>query len=127
MADTRLQEASRDLASSVREANQTVANTTVTLLDRNMKFAQYTFLSGIGVLEGETNDMSNLAHVWGQQIQRQQDTFQRLTSGVMDTALNVLRTWFSFSQQAWGVTRSAVDREFQVAQDAAQRGQEHMQ
>jgi hypothetical protein len=90
-----------------------------------MKFAQSTFLSAIEVLEGGTNDMSHLAQAWGQQIQRQQEAFQRLASGTRETYLNFLRTWFSFSQQAWGVTRSTLDRELQVAQEAAQRAQEH--
>ena len=127
MADNKLQDASWDLVNSVREANQAVATTTVTILDRNLKFAQSSFLSAIEVLEGNTNDMSNLAQVWGQQIQRQQEAFQRLASGTMDTYMNFLRVWFSFSQQAWGVTRSTVDREFQAAQETAHRAQGHSQ
>ncbi len=121
MAYTRLYEASSDLVNSVREANQTVANTPVTVLDRNMKFAQSTFLSGVEVLEKETNDMSNLAQVGREQLQQQQDAFQRLTSGLVDLSMNFLRTWFSFPQQAWSVTRSTVDRELQSAQDALQQ------
>jgi hypothetical protein len=127
MADNKLQDASWDLVNSVREANQAVATTTVTILDRNLKFAQSTYLSAIEVLEGGTNDMSNLAQAWGQQIQRQQEAFQKLASGTMDTYMNFLRVWFSFSQQAWGVTRSTVDREFQVAQETAHRAQGHSQ
>ncbi len=127
MVDHKLYDASSDLVNSVREANQAVATTMVTLLDRNLKFAQSTFLSAIEVLEGETNDMSNLAQAWGQQIQRQQGAFQRLASGTMDTYMNFLRAWFSFPQQAWGVTRSTVDREFQVAQETAHRAQGHSQ
>jgi hypothetical protein len=37
MADNRLHDASWDLVNSVREANQTVANTLVTVLDRNLE------------------------------------------------------------------------------------------
>ena len=125
MADNKLHDASWDLVNSAREANQTVATTMVTILDRNLKFAQSTFLSAIEVLEGETNDMSNLAQAWGQQIQRQQEAFQRLASGTMDTYMNFLRAWFSFPQQAWGATRSAVEREFQVVEEAAHRAQDH--
>lgn len=127
MADNRIQEASWDLINATRDANQTVANTTVTVLDRNMKFAQNTFLSGIDLLESETNEIRNLTHEWGQQVQRQQDAFQKLAYGTMDTYVNFLRTWFSFYQQAWGTTRSAMDREFQFAQDAAQRVREQNQ
>ena len=125
MTDNRLQEASWDLVNSVQEANQLVANTTLTLLDRNMKFAQSTYLSAIEVLEAETNDMNNLAQVRGEQIQRQQEAFQKLASGTMETYVNFLRAWFSFPQQAWSVTRSTVDREIHAAQEAAHRVQDH--
>ena len=125
MADNRIHDASWDVVNSTRDANQTVANTTVTVLDRNMKFAQSTFLSAIEVLEGETNDINNLAQVWGQQIQRQQEAFQKLASGTMETYVNFLRAWFSFPRQAWSVTRSTVDREIHVAQEAAHRAQDH--
>ena len=121
MADKKLHDASWDLVNSVREANQAVATTTMTVLDRNLKFAQNTFLSGIEVLEGETNDISNLAQAWGQQIQSQQEAFQKLASGTMDIYMNFLRAWFSFSQQAWGAMRSTVDREFEVAQETVHR------
>ena len=100
MADNKLQDASWDLVNSVREANQAVATTTVTILDRNLKFAQSTFLSGMEVLEKETKDMSNLAQVGREQLQQQQDAFQRLASGLMDLSMNFWRTGFSFPQQA---------------------------
>ena len=125
MADDRLYDASSDLVTSMREVNQTVATTLVTILDRNLKFAQSLFLSGIEVLEGETEDLRHLTHVWGQQTQPQQESFQKLASGAMETYLNVLRTWLSFPQQIGSATRSAVDRELQFAQDGAQREREH--
>jgi hypothetical protein len=53
---------------------------------------------GIEVLEREADDLCNLAQEWGQQIQKQQDVFQQLVYGTMDTYLNFLRTWFSFYQ-----------------------------
>jgi predicted metal-dependent hydrolase len=120
MADNKIHEASWDVVKATREANQAVATTTVTVLDRNMKFAQNIFLSGIEVLEKETDDLQNLTREWGQQIHKQQEAFQQLTSGTMETYLDLVRTWFSFPQLVWGATRSAVDREPQFAQDGAQ-------
>jgi hypothetical protein len=125
MTDNRLQDASWDVVNSVHDANQAVANTTVTVVDRNLKFAQNTFLGGIEVLERETDDLRNLTREWGQQVQKQQDAFQKLWFGTIDTYTHFLRTWFSFYQQLWGVTRSSIDREFQFAQEAAHRGQEN--
>jgi hypothetical protein len=127
MADNKIHDASWDVVNATRDANQAVATTTVTVLDRNLKFAQSTFLSGIEVLEQETNDLQNLTREWGQQVQKQQEAFQQLAYGTMDTSINFFRAWFSFSQQAWGLTRSTVDREFRFAQDAAQRVQEQSQ
>jgi hypothetical protein len=125
MTDNRLQDASWDVVNSVHDANQAVANTTVTVVDRNLKFAQSTFLGGIEVLERETDDLRNLTREWGQQVQKQQDAYQKLWFGTMDTYIHFLRTWSSFYQQLWGVTRSSIDREFQFAQEAAHRGQEN--
>ncbi len=127
MADNRLQDASWEPVNSTRDANQAIANTIVTVLDRNAKIAQTTFLSAIEVLERETDDMRHLAQEWGRQIQKQQDAFQRLADGTMETYMSFLRAWFSFNQRVWGVTRSAVDRELQLAQDAAQRAQKYSQ
>jgi hypothetical protein len=121
MADNRIHETSQEVVNSVREANQAVANTTVTVLDRNLKFAQTTFLSGIEVLERETDDLRNLAREWGQHTQKQQEAFEKVAYATMDTYMNFLHTWFSFYQQVWSGTHSAMDREVQFAQTAAQR------
>src|SRR5947209_12343323 len=125
MADNRIQEASWDVVNSTHNVNQTVANTAVTVVDRNLRFAQNTFLGGIEVLERETDDLRNLTREWSQQVQKQQDAYQKLWSGTVDTYMHFLRSWFSFYQQAWGLTRSTVDREFQFAQQTAQRVQEN--
>ena len=124
MADNRIHETSREVVNSVREANQAVANTTVTVLDRNLKFAQTTFLSGIEVLERETDDLRNLAREWGQHTHKQQEAFEKVAYATMDTYMNFLHTCFSFYQQVWSVTHSAMDREVQFAQTAAQRKQQ---
>ncbi len=125
MTDNRIQEASWDVVNSVHDANQAVANTAVTVLDRNLKFAQNTFLGGIEVLERETDDIRNLTQDWRQQVQKQQEAYQRLWFGTMDTYMRFLNTWFSFYQQVWGITRSTIDRELQFAQEAVHRGQEN--
>jgi len=125
MTDNRIQEASWYVVNSVRDANQAVANTAVTVLDRNMKFAQNTFLGGIEVLERETDDMHNLARERGQQVQKQQEAFLKLWFGSMETYMHFLNTWFSLYQQVWGANRAALDRELRFAQEAAHRGQEN--
>ena len=125
MADNRIQDASWDVVNSAHDINQAVANTAVNVLDRNMKFAQNTFLGGIEVLERETDDMRNLTREWGQQVRKQQEAYQKLWFGTLDTYMHFLNTWFSFYQQVWGANRAALDRELRFAQEAAHRGQEN--
>ncbi len=125
MTDNRIQEASWDVVNSVRDTNQAVASTAVTVLDRNVKFAQNTFLGGIEILEQETDDLRSLTREWGQQVQKQQEAFQKLWFGSMETYMNFLNTWFSFYQQVWGANRTVLDREFQFGQEAIHRGQEN--
>ncbi len=121
MTDDRLSTASSEVVTSMRELTQTVAKTLVTIVDRNLKFAQSLFLSGIEVLEAQTEDLRHLTQVWGEQTQQQQEAFQTLASGVMETYLNILRPWFSFSEQRGGAPLSAVDQELQLARDGGQR------
>ena len=125
MTDNRIQEASWNVVNSVHDVNQAAASTAVTVVDRNMKFAQNTFLGGIEVLERETDDIRNLTHEWGQQVQKQQEAYQKLWFGTLETYMHFLNTWFSFYQQLWGATRSTIDREFHFAQEAVHRGQEN--
>ena len=127
MANNTIQDASWDLVNSTREANQLLADTTVTILDPNLKFEHTAYFSGRELLERETDDLQNLTREWGQQVHKQQAAFQQLANGTMEISLNFLRSWFSFPQLVWGATRSAVDREFQLAQEGAQRVQEHRQ
>ncbi len=61
MADDRVYDASSDLVTSMREANQTVAKTLVTALDRNLKFAQYT-LQNCRFTEKKPAPLSLLKH-----------------------------------------------------------------
>ncbi|HEX6553598.1 MAG TPA: hypothetical protein VF026_12605 [Ktedonobacteraceae bacterium] len=124
MAETNVHDASHEVINSTHEANQAVANTTVTILDLNMKSAQNTFLSGIEILERGADDLQNLTQEWGWQCQRQQDAFQKVAAATMETSITFFRAWFSLSQQVWGLTRSAVDRANQADQDAAQRTQQ---
>jgi hypothetical protein len=123
VTDNKIQDASWDIVNATRDANQAVANTTVTILDRNLKFAQTTFLSGIEILERETDDLQTLTREWGQHIQKQQEAFQKLAYATMDTYVNFLRSWFSFYQQGWTAMSSVGARELQFAQEAAQRQQ----
>ena len=119
MADNRIQDASWDIVNSTRDANQALANTTVTVLDLNAKFAQTTFLSTIEVLERETDDLRDLAQEWGRQIQRQQEAFQRLVSASLRIYMNFLLAPLSPSRPVVKASQQMVETSQQGVETVA--------
>jgi hypothetical protein len=94
-----VQYATWDLVDSFRETSQAVADTLVTLQDRNLRFAQSLFLNWMEVLTQQTQSTQRLQQQWGQQTQKQQDAFQRLASASMQIYLDFLFAPFAFSRQ----------------------------
>ena len=88
-----------DLVDSFRETSQAVADTLVTLQDRNLRFAQSFFLNWMEALTQQTQSTQRLQQQWGRQIQRQQDAFQRLASASMHIYMDFLFAPFAFSRQ----------------------------
>lgn len=127
MADNRINEASWDLVNSIHETNQTVANSLVAVQDRNMRFAQNIFLSGIEVLQNQVENTRNVMQEWGQQAQKQQEAYQRLTSATVDIYIDFLRAPFTFYQQLMEVTQTAARRGLEQAQKATREAQQSAQ
>lgn len=121
MADNRINEASWDLVNSMRDTSQAVANNVVEAQDRYIKFSQNTFLSGTEVLEKQTESTRNLMKEWQQQVQKQQEAFQRLTYATLDLYMNFLRTPFSFYQQLMSATEAATRQGLEYAQQATRQ------
>lgn len=121
MADNRINEASWDLVNSFHETSQTVANTLVAVQDRNMKFAQSIFLSGVEVLENQIENTRNLTQEWGQQVQKQQEAYQKLAYATVDIYMNFLRAPLSFYQQFMDATQTATRRGIEFAQSTTRQ------
>ena len=121
MADNRINEASWDLVNSIHETNQTDANSLVAVQDRNMRFAQNIFLSGIEVPQNQVENTHNVMQEWGQQVQKQQEAYQRLASATVDIYMDFLRAPFSFYQQLMEATQTAARRGIAYAQNATQQ------
>jgi len=119
MADNRIHDASWDVVNSIRETNQTLANSAVAAVDRNMKFAQSVFSNWTEVLESQTEDMRHLMREWDQQVKRQQEAFQRLAYATMDVYLSFLRIPFSFYRQVIDTAEEATQRGLGYAQNVA--------
>jgi len=121
MADNRINAASWDLVNSFHEANQTVANTLVAVQDRNMRFAQSIFLSGVEVLENQIENTRNLTQEWGQQVQKQQEAYQKLAFATVDIYMDFFRAPLSFYQQFMDATQTAARRGIEYAQSTTRQ------
>ena len=115
MADNKqlqqVREATWDMVDSLRETNQAVADSLVTLQDRNLRFSQNIFLSWTDLLTQQTESVQRLQQQWGQQIPKQQDAFQRLAAASVQLSLSFLLAPFPFARQLVDVTEDTLQHE----------------
>src|SRR5258708_7625945 len=78
MAENTVTEAALHLVQSFREANQAVAESIVASQERNVKFAQSIFTSGVEILKSHVEGTQALVQKIEQQTQQQQEAFQSL-------------------------------------------------
>ncbi len=115
-----VQEASWDVVSSLNEASQTIANSLVTMQERNLKFAQHIFLSWTELLTQQTKSIQEVQQQWGQQTRMQRDAFQRLAPTSMQIYLDFFLAPFSFSRRLVDATETAMQqKEGELVQEAA--------
>jgi hypothetical protein len=106
-----VQEASWDVVSSLNQASQTIANSLVTMQERNLKCAQNLFLSWMELLTQQTKSIHEVQQQWGQQTRMQRDAFQRLAPPLMHIYLDFFRAPFSFSRRLVDATENAMQQE----------------
>jgi len=116
-------EASWEVIDTIRETSQTVADSLVTIQDRNLKFAQNIFLSWMELLTGQTESMQHLQQQWGQQVRTQRDAFQKLASTSTQIYRDFLLAPFSFSHRLIDATEDEVQQEQASARKAARSDQ----
>jgi len=112
-------EASWEVIDTIRETSQTVADSLVTIQDRNLKFAQNIFLSWMELITGQTENIQHMQRQWGQQVRTQEDTFQKLASTSTQIYLDLLLAPFAFSRRLIDVTEDAIQQEQEAARKAA--------
>ncbi len=116
-----------DLVDSFREANRTIADSVLTMQDRNLRFAQNTFLSWIELLTQQTESMQHAQQQWGPQIQKQQGAFQRLMPPSMRTYLDFFLAPFTLSRKLVEASMTATQRKrepIEASMTATQRERE---
>ena len=116
-------EASWEVIDTIRETSQTVADSLVTIQDRNLKFAQNIFLSWMELLTQQTESMQHLQQQWGQQARTQRDTFQKLASTSTQIYMDFLLAPFSFSRRLIDATEDAMQQERESARKASRSDQ----
>ncbi len=115
-----VQEASWDVVNSLNAASQTIANSLLTMQQRNLRFAQNLFLSWTELLSQQTKSIQEVQQQWGQQTRMRRDAFQRLAPPSMRIYLDLLRAPFSFSRRMVDATEDAMQQEEgELAQQAA--------
>jgi len=78
MPENKVNGATRDLVTSFREVNQAVAESIGAIQEHNLKYAQGFLINGMEVLKSQVESTQILTQEVGQQIQKQQEAFQRL-------------------------------------------------
>ena len=89
-----INEATREIVTSLREGSQTIADSVLTIQDRNLRFTQGLFLNWIELLTHQMESVQLLQQQWGQQIQKRQGAFQRLMPASMQISMDLLRAPF---------------------------------
>ncbi len=100
-----------DVVKSLCEMNQAAAESLVTLQERNLRFAQNTFLSWMELLTFQTESVQQVQQQWEQQIQEQQGAFQKLMPPSMRTSMDFLLAPFTLSRQLVEASMTATRRE----------------
>ena len=123
MADNKqlkqVNDASWKVVDSIRETNQNVANTLVTIQDNNLKLAQNIFLSWMELFTGQTESIQHLQQQWGQQVRTQGEAIQNLVSTSTQVYMDFLLAPFSFSRRMIDEAEEAVRQEQEAARKAA--------
>jgi hypothetical protein len=83
MANNNVNEATRNLTTSVQEANQAIATSAVAAQERNMEYAQSTLDNGIEVLKSHAEDTRHLLQELVEQPKPQQEVLQTVVNAAL--------------------------------------------
>jgi len=123
MADNKqfqqVHDASWKVIDTIRETNQSVANSLVTIQDQNLKLAQNIFLSWMELFSGQAESIQHLQQQWDQQAGARREAFQKLASTSTQIYLDFLLAPFSFSRRLIDAAEDTVEQEQEAARKAA--------
>jgi hypothetical protein len=104
-------EVSWKLVDSLHETNQAVVESLVTFQNRSLRFGQTIFLSWMELLTHQTESVQRLQQQWEQQIQKQQDAFQKPIPPPMQISMDFFLAPFTLSRKLVEASMTAAQRE----------------
>ncbi len=114
-------QAALQVISSLREANQAVVESVVAAQERNVKFAQGLFTSGVEVLKSHAEGTQTLLQELEQQAQKQQKVFQQLAQELGQDARQELEQQMQKQQEAFQKLTRELEQQAQKQQEAFQK------
>jgi len=100
MAENKVYDATWNLLHSVRETNQAIADSWVTVQERNMKLAQSFFTNWMEILKAQADTNRALAEKIVQQSERQREAWQTLAHESVDTYVDLMSSSIDYTRQA---------------------------
>ncbi len=106
-----LNDAAKHMIESLREANQAVADSVIAAQERNVKFAQSIFTSGVEVLKSHAEGTQALLQELDQQtkkqqVQKQQENFRKLAQELQLQAQNQQEAFQKLIQASMEVSKN---------------------
>jgi hypothetical protein len=121
MAENTVTEAALHLVQSFREANQAVAESIVASQERNVKFAQSIFTSGVEILKSHVEGTQALVHQIDQQTRQQQEAFQGLLQALGQDGGQELEQQMQKQQENFRKLARELELQAQKQQEAFQK------
>ena len=103
----RMSEASERMAGATRDSFRVVADGAVAVQERNTKFAQSVFESGIETLRGQTETNRAVIEKLAEETGRQQDALRTMVQESVGAYMDFLNSAFSYSQRGLEVVGEA--------------------
>jgi predicted PurR-regulated permease PerM len=93
-----MSEATDQVAYSLRDTQQTMADHLIALQQANLKFTQKNFSNWIELVTEQFKSMQHWQQQWEQQVRTQQEVFLSLLSGSMELSMHLFLTPFSLAR-----------------------------
>lgn len=134
MAEKKKTEAPSNIVESFMETNQAIAESIMSAQERNLKFAQSTFMNAMEVVKHHIESTRTLMQQLEQQTQKQQEVFLKMERESEEAYKDFFRSPFSSYQKALETAEAAAEQgleNFQKAlenvEKATQKGLEDFQ